>query len=303
MDKSIIQEIEQKLHSRKMSLLVGAGFSKNANKDFPSWGELLNDMINELYSDSDPQKIITEKGYLGIVDEYIERKGYRESITCYIEDKIRPFLYTPKEELDFSLHSKLLNLPWNNIYTTNYDNLIENADSLTINSYSVVKKSTELSTAPTGRIIKLHGDLRENDEIEFGFDGNVKHHYIISSEDYKTYPEKHEAFTQLMRIALLQESFCLLGFSGDDPNFKGWLEWVKDILARADNKENKVYLIDVNNSDVDRSLELFYKNNNIYHIKLPSLYEKDTIKGLFSSFFDDISKHRGINKYTKRFFN
>ena len=52
-----------------------------------------------------------------------------------------------------------------------------------------------------------------------------------------------------MRIYLLQGVFCLIGFSGDDPNFINWIEWVRDILER-DGKPKKfeyynIYLLGV----------------------------------------------------------
>lgn len=44
-----------------------------------------------------------------------------------------------------------------------------------------------------------------------------------------------------MRTSLLTGVFCLVGFSGDDPNFLGWLEWMKDVLDRdyADKEKKK----------------------------------------------------------------
>ena len=263
-----MNEIKEKLDKNQMSLLIGAGFSKNANLKFPSWQELISDIIIELYNKRKPeeqQKIIYSVGYLRIIDDYIKRKGHRESITCYIEKILR--LILNEENIDLSLHKRILDLPWNNIYTTNYDDLNERANFLLGNRYTVIKNSWDLSFKPRERIIKVHGDLRLKDTDPFGFDGDTRHHYIISKDDYESYPKRHEAFTQLMRIALLQESFCLIGFSGDDPNFRGWLNWVKDVLEKSKNKgtQHKVYLIDISDKELGNSLELFYKNYGICH--------------------------------------
>ena len=43
-----------------------------------------------------------------------------------------------------------------------------------------------------------------------------------------------------MKIALLKGSFCLIGFSCDDPNFLMWMNWVKDVLDK--NPEKKKYI-------------------------------------------------------------
>ena len=35
-----------------------------------------------------------------------------------------------------------------------------------------------------------------------------------------------------MRISLLKDAYCIIGFSCDDPNFLLWINWVKDIVDR-----------------------------------------------------------------------
>jgi len=87
-------------------------------------------------------KLIDEIGYLDIVSLYIKRKGFRDSIANYIEEKT-PILSEDETHLEFnvdgkaerelltdetlSLHRTLLMLPWNNLYTTNYDEMLESA--------------------------------------------------------------------------------------------------------------------------------------------------------------------------------
>jgi len=46
-----LYELKQKLKNGKMSVMVGAGFSKNANQKFPLWGELFYDIVKEIYGD------------------------------------------------------------------------------------------------------------------------------------------------------------------------------------------------------------------------------------------------------------
>lgn len=134
----------------------------------------------------------------------------------------------------------------------------------------IVDHSSKLSIKRNKNIIKLHGTLRGTED-DFGFDNDPKIQYIIAKEDYETYPIKHEAFTQLMRISLLQESYCLIGFSGVDPNFIEWVKWVRDILEKGNDKEDKnykIYLIDFNDIKVEEDVQLFYKNHKIYRIPL-----------------------------------
>lgn len=46
-----LAKLKEKYQDRQVSVLVGAGFSKNACKDYPSWDDLLEDMAVELYKD------------------------------------------------------------------------------------------------------------------------------------------------------------------------------------------------------------------------------------------------------------
>ena len=144
------------------------------------------------------------------------------------------------------------------------------------NSYQVITQAAGLKLRRNRNIIKLHGSLRSLDQKErnhFEFDGDFKSQYIISGEDYKKYPQRHEAFTQLMRISLLQESFCFIGFSGVDPNFLTWIGWVRDILQKQAAKtpavpDYKIYLIDIEDENDPADRMLFFENHSIVRIPL-----------------------------------
>lgn len=144
-----------------------------------------------------------------------------------------------------------------------------------------IDNSSGLSLKKNKKIVKLHGTLRTPDNHKLEFDNDISKRYVIAKEDYDTYPEKHEAFTQLMRLSLLQESFVLIGFSGVDPNFTAWIGWMRTILERkntngnlSEEKNYKIYLIDFDNRDkdgniiIDRSKELFYENHQIIRIPI-----------------------------------
>ncbi|PSK89001.1 SIR2 family protein [Taibaiella chishuiensis] len=399
-----LQKLRQKLQDKSLSVLVGAGFSKNVHPTlFPSWWQLLEKMVlrmnNTLYScafmektKKDPEsakedysrfcseqvnQYIEQTGYLNVVSNYIRKMGFRETVDVYIEENTplavriegKPFLKikengqfseTAISESDLELHSQLIRLPWSNIYTTNYDNLlefcidIETADGLKLqlkkldeeiqdllneipaleiefkdleeklnaqelgrssqydvdielrksrNStghhlelkkvrqksliekkstieaalnecYNIVKHSSDLALKRNRNIIKLHGSLPESENELFEFDNEFNKRYIISNEDYEGYPQHHEAFTQLMRISLLQGNFCLIGFSGDDPNFLAWVSWIRTVVTRKNSRDNddiKIYLIDARATKApDAHKEQFYKNHSIAYIPLSS---------------------------------
>lgn len=337
----LLLEIKNSYNNRLISALVGAGFSKNVSDLFLGWGELLHEMVGELYAidikrsydnyvyHNRQQDFITEsengfaneyindicqnEDLLEIVSNYIRKKGVRESVEVYIENKIPYATYNGNsiqllinnkeiatiEEPNFSAHKELLRADkLQNIYTTNYDNLLEISREIlrredTSSLPEVITNGGELSNKLSNRnIIKIHGDLRKPDNETFGFDGDKKLCYIIAKEDYDSYKEKHEAFTALMRIAMLQGKFMLLGFSGSDANYKGWVSWMSDVID--DELDTKIYIIDVSGEDTPLDIKLYNKN---HHIETLDLLNTEILHRIG---FDDESLSKIIEKYKKK---
>lgn len=196
-----LAELRKQYQNDCVSVMIGAGFSKNACSEFPSWNELLFDMVVEMYQDEieaaylrylklnssnkmsfdvfkkeEVNRIIYRVGPLNLVSDYIARKGFRESIEHYIEERI-PYIDEANSEFGFSgknegkkikiepdhfsAHIKLIQgTHWVKRYTTNYDRLLEYAASSNQKSLTPITKAKNLSVFrndPT--LIKLHGDL------------------------------------------------------------------------------------------------------------------------------------------------
>lgn len=322
--KDILEELKEYYNNGYVSALIGAGFSKNVSDSYLGWGELIHDMVGELYEidinrhydnylhqsygvlpDPKPKEVVRDEyisdickyeDYLELVSKYIQKKGLRESLEVYIESRIPYATFNSerkivlktgnqeKEEVsvtNFSAHKELLLLDkLQNIYTTNYENLIEFTIDLwgasIPNLPNVVRNGRDLSDKIRSRnVIKIHGDLRQNSNGKISFDGDNKLQYIISKEDYDTYKEKHEAFTSLMRIAMLQGKFMLLGFSGMDANYKGWVTWMSDILEGENDDVTKIYIIDVSGKDTRADLQLYYDN---HHTKVINLIDEERLR-------------------------
>ncbi|MBN9070114.1 MAG: SIR2 family protein, partial [Rhizobiales bacterium] len=56
--------------------------------------------------------------------------------------------------------------------------------------------------------------------------GSLRASVVISEDDYRTYPQRRAAFVNTARQVFIENELCLLGFSGDDPNFLQWAGWV-----------------------------------------------------------------------------
>ena len=159
--------------ARGAAAFVGAGLSKNAERSPdtiapPLWQEMMAELANRLYPDA-VEKAPTNP--LRLAEEYRIYFG-RASLDEYI--RIR---FPDKSWLPGPLHRKLLDLPWADVLTTNWDTLLERAaESQTSRSYNTVCSVADLAHAPAPRIVKLHGTL------------GVTQHFTFAEEDYRQYP-------------------------------------------------------------------------------------------------------------------
>ena len=220
----------------KASLMVGAGFSKNAKskgmEDIkpPDWSELADKMYCELYpklpdfnekqkAEWEKQRIIKTSGknVTKLAEEYVVNFD-RNKMNHLIENSIADDLFVPGD-----LHKKIVKLNWADIFTTNYDTLLERAADMVFSeeNYQIVCSDNDIAGSISPRIVKLHGSIP-----------HVKP-YIIRDEDYRIYPAKHAAMVNTVRQAMLETRLCLIGFSGDDPNFQSWMGWIRDNMGEA----------------------------------------------------------------------
>lgn len=128
----------------RVSVMIGAGFSLNAQKieqSFSSiaiWNEIKERLIDKLPHYKD----IREKDVLTIGQIYVEEYG-RSSLDQILKDAVPDNNYEPGE-----LHYKLLNLPWADVYTTNYDTLLERAKKNIFNrNYQVIYDISDIPSS------------------------------------------------------------------------------------------------------------------------------------------------------------
>jgi len=204
--------------ARGAAVLVGAGFSRNADRlnnntpEAPLWNDLSRAMTAQLYSEG----LKTPKDPLRLAEEYRASFG-RAALEALIRDRVRD-----EEWLPGRLHKRLTKLPWTDILTTNWDTLLERAALENLGqTYETVRSIGDIAATRAPRVVKLHGSLPSNRP------------FIISEEDYRTYPRVFAPFVNLVQQVLLENELCLLGFSGDDPNFLEWSGWVRDQLGAA----------------------------------------------------------------------
>lgn len=205
------------------AVMVGSGFSMNAvrrssaTKPMPRWSDLTRALSQKLYPLLDPRAAPTATSEaLRLAQEFAYTFGRTELDTLLL-DEIPDLDYEPGK-----IHQLLLRLPWTDVLTTNYDTLLERAsESVVLRSYEVVHTAADIPGRGRPRIVKLHGSFP-----------SVRP-WIITEDDFRHYPRTHAAMINLAQQVIMEKVVCLIGFSGDDPNFLTWTGWVRDHLGDA----------------------------------------------------------------------
>ena len=169
-DQKYINYVRDALWSRenRASVMVGSGFSKHAVPlgpgigELPLWDELAAEMLKVLHPesqcpDADPAQDTCRdaENALILAQEYKDAFG-RSSLHLLLEQLVRDGEFKPGQ-----FHRRLLRLPWRDVFTTNWDELLERTClSVTERPYSVVHNKDEIPLSKQPRIVKLHGSLR-----------------------------------------------------------------------------------------------------------------------------------------------
>ncbi|SDI41620.1 SIR2-like domain-containing protein [Planococcus glaciei] len=248
----------------RVSIMIGAGFSKNAAKIESSFEgmALWEDLKERLIKDLSHHENISEKDVLEIGQIYSDEYG-RSTLDELLKASIPDENYEPDQ-----LHYQLLNLPWTDVYTTNYDTLLERAKkSVYERSYQVIYDVNDIPSSVQPRIVKLHGSFPANRP------------FVFTKKDYDNYPKNFSPFVNMVQQSIMETTFVLIGFSGEDPNFSKWISWVQENL-----KEHmpKIYMIGLKEKADSQELE----KKGITLIDFKEVYPNGT--GTFKMMFDDL---------------
>ena len=219
-DQSHINRVRDALWQRSSngaSVMVGSGFSRNSVTigpqvaPLPTWEDVTNQLHHDLYPQENdtgcPNQLRTAQEY----EAAFGRGALHEALRRLVRHE---------EHRPGATHQRLLKLPWQDIFTTNWDTLLERTRSDVVERhYSIINSVDEIPMAKRPRIVKLHGSLPAQFPL------------IVTEEDYRTYPAEFAPFVNTVQQSMMESVFLLIGFSGDDPNFLEWSGWVRDKLG------------------------------------------------------------------------
>jgi Tfp pilus assembly protein PilF len=215
-DEKICDAVEficEKLSERQAVLFTGAGLNadirNNDGKIFPLAGQLSNWIAEDLLEDPELKIPLDSAAEMAIM------KIGRTELNKYIYEQFTTFRPS-------TAHLSLVQLPWDIIFTTNYDLLVEEAGklpSITSDDHikAVVSKDTELAEFSEGDILyyKLHGSIDL---------ANSEGRLIITKEDYRFYNNFRRPLFLRLKRDLISRTFVFVGYSFEDRNFREVLD-------------------------------------------------------------------------------
>jgi tetratricopeptide (TPR) repeat protein len=192
---STYQYLLQEMSAGNAVLFCGAGVSHGR---YPTWNRLIRELAAEVGLQArnvDP---------LDLPQWYVEARGRAD-----LEERLVRIFDAPAEPTE--LQRTLVRFPWDVIFTTNYDRLLERALYEQGREVDVVVEDTQVGRVTERSrttLVKMHGCVSR------------PHSLVVTREDYDAYNLRHPATITYLQSLLSTRTFLFVGFSLRDPNFR-----------------------------------------------------------------------------------
>lgn len=206
-----VNHYSNRLKAGDAALFAGAGLSVGAGH--VDWRDLLRDVAEEIELDID-----IETDLVAVAQYHVNTFRNRATLNRRVIEA-----FAGRASLSEN-HRLIARLPLRTIWTTNYDNLIEQAYDDAGKLCQPIADVDAISTPWPRRdvaLYKMHGDIRNPAKA------------VITKDDYETYRTEREEFITVLTSHLLTKTFLFIGFSFSDPNLDYLLAWIRS--HRRDN--------------------------------------------------------------------
>lgn len=204
-----LNEFSKAVADDASAIFIGAGVSMGAG--YPSWKVLLKEIGDELGVRSDDVHDLT-----ALAQWSIRKAAGKTQVLKVIRDEIGPDRAIP-ELLDI-----IARLPCRNLWTTNYDRLIERSFAAIGRPIDPISSARDLSIrsrAGATRLFKMHGTVDNLNDI------------VISTDDYELYRVNRGSFLTVLQAHMTSFSMLFVGLSFTDPNVRHVLAMIRESFS------------------------------------------------------------------------
>ena len=208
--RGFVRMFGEKVLNGEAGLFIGAGVSREAG--FVDWKGLLRDAADELDLDIDK-----EHDLLALAQYQVNARAGRNDINQQLIDAF------VRDARPTAVHEILPRLPIDTVWTTNYEQLLEDAykaagrhaePKLTIENLAQARKGRDVT------IYKMHGCV------------TLPHQAVLTKQDYEDYDATRRLFTDSLKGDFIEKTLLFLGFSFTDPNVERILAKVRGQLGQ-----------------------------------------------------------------------
>ena len=199
------------LVEKRCVLFCGSGLSAWAK--LPTWTKLLEDIVRQLADETPDDANLDELNRLLAQGKLLEIADHcKEALGRRYNEILSEQLRGATGDIP-APHKVVVQLPFANIVTTNYDKLLERAYA---SVGSLPKTPTHADCETLGPllfdggffILKAHGDIDRPESM------------VLTTRDYQNIIHANPAFNSLFSALLLTKSVLFLGYSLNDPDFQ-----------------------------------------------------------------------------------
>lgn len=245
MESIVFNNLVKVLQSGKLAFYIGAGFSVPCK--LVDWNGLIEPLISPLGLKLEKDE---DGNYIGNEDliQYAQYVANQPDGRKKINEAIR--VGFSKGTLSDN-QKELAKLDVSEIWTTNYDPMLENALSENKKEPCVIVNNEDLlQKGKKGAIpiYKVHGDYNDPENC------------VITSSDYEDFFENKKNFIYALKTSLIRKTFVFAGLSFKDPDIKYILAELRHSLTKEKMPEHFWIICKKDKEGREVEYELFKKN-------------------------------------------
>lgn len=205
----LIDNYTKALIDDNAAIFAGAGLSISSG--YVDWPNLLRTIAKDVGLDVDK-----EHDLISIAQFHKNEHNGRHRINQVLIDEFT------KNSVITENHNILANLPISTYWTTNYDQIIEEALKSAGKLVDVKRTQNNLAINVPRRdavVYKMHGDIEDADKA------------VLIKDDYEAYNETRQLFSVALQGDLVSKTFLFIGMSFRDPNLNYILSRIRVLLG------------------------------------------------------------------------
>lgn len=287
-NREALKEIKTAYRKGNLIPFVGAGFSKNIS-GYPGWDEFIKKLgdeigveLNNIFRGNNLEATeyyiwkkvsqLTQEGQITTRDDLNTKleKGKKKLLEA-IKEIVKANSRVHHNNSEWIYHDMMVN-KFNYIYTTNWDDTLEVAKSVSGKEVKAIYKKSHLSNVDYAKdkiqIIKLHGHWDDIDAESL----------IACQKDYNKRILEENPFDIKFKNDLLHKDFFFIGYSFEDPNILLMIDLIYQTIQEVVSKV-KIFWISTENFG-DLRVELLKSSLGIEPYYLLTKDQQDELSNL-----------------------